>query len=291
LIKISIIDHWIKIFAQPFVKGALKYRKIIFLTTSTFFKCISRVKTAMKCEILTIFPDIFHDYLSEGILRKAIQREFVQITVHHLRNYTTDKHRTVDDYPYGGGAGMVMKPEPFFTALETICPDRSQRRVLMLSPAGRKFDQSFAEELSQETRRLVFLCGRYEAIDERVRIALADDEISIGDYVLTGGELPALVIIDAVARLVPGVLGDEHSAEIESFSWGILDYPHYTRPPEYRGLAVPEILLSGNHKDIVRWRRKQALRRTLKQRPELFEKTVLSEEDHRLIREIKEESA
>jgi tRNA (guanine37-N1)-methyltransferase len=245
----------------------------------------------MKCEILTIFPDIFHAYLGEGILRKAIQREVVQITVHHLRDYTNDKHRTVDDYPYGGGAGMVMKPEPFFTALDTICPDRSQCRVLMLSPAGRKFDQSLAGELSLETRRLVFLCGRYEAIDERVRIALADDEISIGDYVLTGGELPALVIIDAVARLVPGVLGDEHSAEIESFSWGILDYPHYTRPPEYRGLAVPEMLLSGNHKDIVRWRRKQALRRTLRQRPELFDKTVLSEEDQRLIGEIKEESA
>jgi tRNA (guanine37-N1)-methyltransferase len=245
----------------------------------------------MKCEILTIFPDIFHAYLGEGILRKAIQREVVQITVHHLRDYTKDKHRTVDDYPYGGGAGMVMKPEPFFTALDTICPDRSQCRVLMLSPAGRKFDQSLAGELSLETRRLVFLCGRYEAIDERVRIALADDEISIGDYVLTGGELPALVIIDAVARLVPGVLGDEHSAEIESFSWGILDYPHYTRPPEYRGLAVPEMLLSGNHKDIVRWRRKQALRRTLRQRPELFDKTVLSEEDQRLIGEIKEESA
>lgn len=161
----------------------------------------------------------------------------------------------------------------------------------MMSPAGRTFDQNLAGELSRETRRLVFLCGRYEAIDERVRIALADDEISIGDYVLTGGELPALVIIDAVARLVPGVLGDEHSAEIESFSWGILDYPHYTRPPEYRGTAVPEILLSGNHRDILRWRRKEALRRTLKQRPELLGKTVLSEEDQRLIREIKEEQA
>jgi tRNA (guanine37-N1)-methyltransferase len=185
---------------------------------------------------------------------------------------------------------MVMKPEPFFTALETICPERSQRRILMLSPAGRKFDQNLAEELSRENRRLVFLCGRYEAIDERVRIALADDEISIGDYVVTGGELPALVIIDAVARLLPGVLGDEHSAVIESFSWGILDYPHYTRPPEFRGLAVPEVLLSGNHKNIEKWRRKEALRRTLQKRPDLFEKISLSEEDHRLLREIKEES-
>jgi len=245
----------------------------------------------MKCDILTIFPDIFHAYLGEGILRRAIQNGFIQVDIHHLREYTADKHRTVDDYPYGGGSGMVMKPEPFFSALEAICPDRSQRRVLMLSPAGRKFDQHLAEELSRETRRLVFLCGRYEAVDERVRIALTDDEISIGDYVLTGGELPALVIIDAVARLVPGVLGDEHSAEIESFSWGILDYPHYTRPPEFRGLAVPEMLLSGNHKDILRWRRKQALLRTLRQRPELLEKAPLSEEDLGLMREIKEESA
>jgi len=245
----------------------------------------------MKCDILTIFPDIFHAYLGEGILKRAMQNGIIEVAVHPLRDYTKDKHRTVDDYPYGGGSGIVMKPEPFFGAVETICPDRSQRRILMLSPAGRKFDQNLAEELSQENRRLVFLCGRYEAIDERVRIALADDEISIGDYVLTGGELPALVIIDAVARLVPGVLGDEHSAEIESFSWGILDYPHYTRPPVYGGLAVPEILLSGNHKDILQWRRKQALHRTLKQRPELLEKTTLSEGDQRLMREIKEESA
>ena len=245
----------------------------------------------MKCDILTIFPDIFHAYIGEGMLKRAVQNGLVEVAVHHLRDYTTDKHRTVDDYPYGGGSGMVMKPEPFFSALEAVCPDRSQRRVLMLSPAGRKFDQHLAEELSRETRRLVFLCGRYEAVDERVRIALTDDEISIGDYILTGGELPALVIIDAVARLVPGVLGDEHSAEIESFSWGILDYPHYTRPPEFRGQAVPEILLSGNHKDILRWRRKQALLRTLRQRPELLEKAPLSEEDLGLMREIKEESA
>jgi len=245
----------------------------------------------MKCDILTIFPDIFHAYLGEGMLKRAIQNGFIEIKVHSLRDYTTDKHRTVDDYPYGGGSGMVMKPEPFYTAVEAICPDRSERRILMLSPAGRKFDQNLAAELSQENRRLVFLCGRYEAIDERVRVALADDEISIGDYVLTGGELPALVIIDAVARLVSGVLGDEHSAEIESFSWGILDYPHYTRPPVYKGLAVPETLLSGNHKDIVRWRRKQALRRTVKQRPELLEKITLSKEDQQLMREIKEESA
>lgn len=245
----------------------------------------------MKCDVVTIFPEIFHAYLGTGILRKAMQDGLLQVSVHHLRDYTTDRHRTVDDYPYGGGSGMVMKPEPFFAAVEEICPEREKRRVLMLSPAGRKFDQNLAEELSRESRRLLFLCGRYEGIDERVRIALTDDELSIGDYVLSGGELPALVIIDAVARLVPGVLGDEHSALIESFSWGILDYPHYTRPPEFRGAAVPDILLSGNHGDILRWRRKQALRRTLAVRPELLGKTVLSDEDKRLIREIKEESA
>jgi tRNA (guanine37-N1)-methyltransferase len=160
----------------------------------------------------------------------------------------------------------------------------------MLSPAGKQFNQDLAAELSQETRQLIFLCGRYEAVDERVRIALADDELSIGDYVLTGGELPALVIIDAVARLIPGVLGGEHSAEVESFSWGILDYPHYTRPPVFRGLEVPEVLLSGNHKNIQRWRRKEALRRTVQRRPDLLEKFSLSEEDYKLISEIKEDS-
>ena len=183
-----------------------------------------------------------------------------------------------------------MKPEPFFKAVEAICPDPSSRRVIMLSPAGKRFEQETAVELSNESKNMVFLCGRYEAIDERVRTDLVNDEISAGDYVLTGGELPALVIIDAVARLIPGVLGDEHSAEVESFSWGILDYPHFTRPPVFRGFEVPEILLSGNHKDILRWRRKEALRRTLERRPDLLEKGELSEEDYNLLREIKEES-
>jgi len=245
----------------------------------------------MKFSIITIFPAIFDPYLNEGVLKRALQKRLIEVEVHNLRDYTQDKHRSVDDYPYGGGSGMVMKPGPFFSAVETLHPDAAGRRVIMLSPAGKKFDQEMAVELSKEERSLVFLCGRYEAIDERVSTSLADDEVSIGDYVLTGGEMPALVIIDAVARLVSGVLGDEHSAEIESFSWGILDYPHYTRPPVYKGLAVPETLLSGNHKDIVQWRRKQALRRTVKQRPELLEKTTLSEEDQRLMREIKEESA
>jgi tRNA (guanine37-N1)-methyltransferase len=244
----------------------------------------------MKYSVITIFPDIFHAYLDEGIIKKALQKGLIEITVHNLRDYTNDKHKTVDDYPYGGGSGMVMKPEPFFAAVETIYPDSTQRRVIMLSPAGRKFDQDMATELSCESRSLVFLCGRYEAIDERVRSILVHDEVSVGDYILTGGELPALVIIDAVTRLVPGVLGDNHSAETESFSWGILDYPHYTRPSIFRDLAVPEILLSGNHKDIRLWRRKEALRRTLERRPELLENIRLSDEDCRLINEIKEES-
>lgn len=245
----------------------------------------------MKCDVITIFPDIFHAYFSEGVLGKALQRKLIEVRIHDLRDYTTDKHRTVDDYPYGGGAGMVMKPEPFFDAVEAACPERAGRRVIMLSPAGKKFDQDVAEELSQETRRIVFLCGRYEAIDERVKIALVDDEISIGDYILTGGELAALVIIDAVARLIPGVLGDERSAEEDSFSSGILDYPHFTRPPVFMDMPVPDVLLSGNHREIRLWRRKEALRRTLERRPELLDRIRLSDEDYRLVSELRREES
>lgn len=243
----------------------------------------------MKYCVITIFPEIFHAYLNEGILKKALQKGLIEVHVHNLRDFTRDKHKTIDDYPYGGGSGMVMKPEPFFDAVETLFTDKVQRRVIMLSPAGKKFNQDMAEELSKENRHLVFLCGRYEAIDERVKIALVDDEISIGDYILTGGELPALVIIDAITRLIPGGLGNNHSAEAESFSWGILDYPHYTRPSLFRTMVVPEILLSGNHKEIMRWRRKEALRRTLERRPDLIERTNLSNDDYTLLREIKEE--
>lgn len=243
----------------------------------------------MKYGVITIFPEIFHAYLKEGILKRALQKELIEVHIHNLRDFARDKHRTVDDYPYGGGSGMVMKPEPFFDAVEKLYPEASQRRVIMLNPAGKQFNQDMAVELSLETKQLLFLCGRYEAIDERVRIGLTDDEISIGDYILTGGELPALVIIDAVTRLIPGVLGNNQSAEAESFSWGILDYPHYTRPPLFRDMTVPEILLSGNHKDIMRWRRKEALRRTLERRPDLIETTNLSSDDHPLLHEIKEE--
>jgi len=244
----------------------------------------------MKFEIVTIFPEIFNAYLSAGIIKRALQKKLIEVGIHDLRNYAKDRHRTVDDYPYGGGAGMVMKPEPFFAAVESLWPERSERRVIMLSPAGKTFDQKVAEELSGEKRRLIFFCGRYEAVDERVKIALTDDEISIGDYILTGGELAALVIIDAIARLIPGVLGDERSAEEDSFSSGLLDYPHYTRPPVFRDMPVPEVLLSGNHREIQRWRRKEALRRTLERRPELFEKIRLTDKDHQLISEIRRES-
>jgi tRNA (guanine37-N1)-methyltransferase len=243
----------------------------------------------MKYGVITIFPEIFHAYLNEGILKKALQKELIEVHIHNLRDFARDKHRTVDDYPYGGGSGMVMKPEPFFDAVETLYPEASQRRVIMLNPAGKRFNHAMAVELSQETKQLLFLCGRYEAIDERVKTGLIDDEISIGDYILTGGELPALVIIDAVTRLIPGVLGNNQSTEAESFSWGILDYPHYTRPPLFRDMTVPEILLSGNHKDIIQWRRKEALRRTLERRPDLIETTNLSSDDHTLLHEIKEE--
>jgi len=243
----------------------------------------------MKYGIITLFPDIFHAYLNEGILKRAVQRELIEVHIHNLRDFTKDKHRTVDDYPYGGGSGMVMKPEPFFDAVETLYPDASKRRVIMLNPASKKFNHDMARELSHENRQLLFLCGRYEATDERVRIGLVDDEISVGDYILTGGELPALVIIDAVTRLIPGVLGNDESAEADSFSMGILDYPYYTRPPVFRDMAVPEILLSGNHKDIMRWRRKEALRRTVERRPDLIETAQLSSDDNTLLCEIKEE--
>lgn len=244
---------------------------------------------SIKFDIITIFPEIFNAYFKMGILKRAIQKKLIEINIYNLRDFTEDKHRTVDDYPYGGGAGMVMKPEPFFLAIDAICPDKSKRRVIMLSPAGKIFNQEIAEEISVEDKRLIFLCGRYEEIDERVRIALADDEISIGDYILTGGELAALVIIDAVARLFPEVLGDARSVKEDSFTSGILDYPHYTRPPVFRDISVPKVLLSGNHREIWLWRRKEALRRTLERRPDLLEKIRLNEDDKRLVNELRRE--
>ncbi|OGW27147.1 MAG: tRNA (guanosine(37)-N1)-methyltransferase TrmD [Nitrospirae bacterium GWC2_42_7] len=244
----------------------------------------------MKFSVVTIFPDMVNAYLGASIMKRAIQSNIITVDVHNLRDYSIDKHRSVDDYSYGGGAGMVMRPEPFFKITETLWPDKSERRIIMMSPKGRLFKQDIAEELTKEKRDIVFLCGRYEAIDERVMENLVDDEFSIGDYVLTGGELPALVIIDAVARLIPGVLGDSHSIDEESFSWGLLDYPHYTRPENFREMKVPEVLLSGNHKEINRWRKKQALKATLEKRPELIDKYILSDIDKEILKEIQEEA-
>ena len=243
----------------------------------------------MKFDIITIFPEIFNAYLNESIIKRAVNKKIIEAKVHNLRDFTADRHRTVDDYPYGGGPGMVMKPEPFFNAVETIKSDGIPRRTIMLSPQGKVFNQGMALSMSKESQGLILICGRYEAVDERVRENLVDEEISIGDYILTGGELPALVIIDTVARLIPGVLGDERSNEEESFTWGILDYPQYTRPPEFRGLKAPEVLLSGNHKDISNWRRKEALRRTILKRPDLIGRALLTDKDHKLVSEIKEE--
>ncbi len=243
----------------------------------------------MRFSVITLFPEIFQAYLGAGIMKRAADRSVADFDIIHLRDFTTDRHRTVDDYPYGGGPGMVMKPEPLQDALNFATRDGLPSMTVLVSPQGKTFTQRMAQELSQEKRRLVFICGRYEGIDERVRESLVDEEISAGDYVLTGGELPALVIIDAVVRLLPGALGDEDSLKEESFSWGILDYPHYTRPPEWNGMRVPEVLLSGNHAAIARWRRKEALRRTLKNRPELIDKAGLAPEDIELIRGIKEE--
>jgi tRNA (guanine37-N1)-methyltransferase len=243
----------------------------------------------VKCDVLTIFPEVINAYLNESILKRAREKKLLDVKVYNIRDFASGRHREVDDTPFGGGAGMVFKPEPLFAAIESMKGDGIPRKVILLSPQGRPFDQSKAEELSIEEKRLVFICGRYEGIDERVLESLVDEEISIGDYVIAGGELAALVIIDAAARLMPGALGDSSSVEDESFSWGLLDYPHYTRPREFRGLTVPQVLLSGNHNDIMLWRRKEALRKTRKVRPDIIEKVGLTDIDIKLLSEIEEE--
>lgn len=224
----------------------------------------------------------------ESILGRAKSRGLIEINAINLRDYAHDKHRTTDDAPFGGGPGMVMKPEPVFEAVESLVSRGmgSKPRVLLMTPQGRRFDQKFAEELARESH-VIMICGRYEGVDERIREQLATDEVSIGDFVLTGGELAALVIADAVSRLIPGVLGDETSCVTDSFSSGLLEYPQYTRPADYNGMTVPEVLLSGNHAEIEKWRRKMALKRTLERRPDLLDSAPLSDEDKKILHELK----
>jgi tRNA (guanine37-N1)-methyltransferase len=221
----------------------------------------------MKIDVLTLFPAMFAGPLDESIVKRAREAKLLELKIHNLRDWTHDRHKTVDDKPFGGGPGMLLKVEPLFEAVESL--QREKTKVILLSPSGRKFTQEIARELSQE-KDLLLVCGSYEGFDERIREALADDELSIGDYVLTNGALPAMVVIDAVARLLPGVLGDDESSHDESFSAGLLEYPQYTRPAEFRGMKVPDVLLSGNHAEIERWRREQAKLRTEKQRPDLL---------------------
>ncbi|MFQ6121743.1 MAG: tRNA (guanosine(37)-N1)-methyltransferase TrmD [Dehalococcoidales bacterium] len=242
----------------------------------------------MRIDIFTVFPEMFGTLLSTSILKRAIDRKLVSINLHNIRDYTHDKHHSVDDYPYGGGPGMVLKPEPIFEAVESIKSDIRPKDVppiILLTPQGRPFSQQVAQELSK-CSHLILICGHYEGVDERVREHLVTDEISIGDYVLTGGELPAMVVIDAVVRLLPGVLSSEASTLDESHASGLLEYPQYTRPQVYRGWSVPEVLLSGNHAQIAKWRREQVILRTLERRPELLEKTNLGLEERHLIERL-----
>jgi len=246
----------------------------------------------MQIDILTLFPQMFQGPFSVGIFKRAVDQKLIQVNIHNIRDYTHDKHHTVDDYAYGGGAGMVLKPEPIFEAVESIKSDIclkqgvSELPIILLTPQGRLFCQQIAQELSRHSH-LILICGRYEGVDERVREHLVTDEISIGDYVLGGGELAAMVIVDAVVRLLPGVLGSEASPLDDSYTTGLLEYPQYTRPDVYRGWAVPEVLLSGDHAQIAKWRREQAILRTLKRRPELLDKANLCLEEKQLVERLK----
>jgi tRNA (guanine37-N1)-methyltransferase len=241
----------------------------------------------MRFDIVTIFPEIFRGVFEFGIIRRARESGIIEINIHDLRDYTCDRHRQVDDRPFGGGAGMVMKPEPLFRAVEAITHGAAEGEVsiIMLSPQGRLFNQRIAQELAR-LPRLLLICGRYEGVDERVIEHLVTDEISIGDYVLSGGEIPAMVVVDAVTRLLPGALGCGESAERESFADLWLDHPHYTRPAEYRGLKVPEVLLSGHHAEIERWRRRKAIEKTLRRRPDLIGNRPLSDSERQQLEEV-----
>lgn len=240
----------------------------------------------MRIDIVSLFPEMFAGPLGHSIIKRAIDAGRLSVGVTNPRDFAFDKHRIVDDYPFGGGSGMVMKPEPLFLAVESLtAADTGRRRVILLCPGGNRFDQAMARELAGYDH-LVLVCGHYEGVDERVKEHLVDEAVSIGDYVLTGGELPAMIVIDAVARHIPGVLGASDAAEQDSFAGGLLEYPQYTRPREFRGWEVPEILLSGDHAKIARWRRKESLRRTLERRPDLLDKLELDKGDAALLAEI-----
>ena len=243
----------------------------------------------MKFDIVTIFPRMFDQPLAEGVVARGVEAGVIDLKVHDLRDFTTDRHRVVDDVPYGGGPGMVMKPEPLMKAVEKIRATRgTPDAVIVTSPQGRTFTQREAERLAG-LGHVALLCGRYEGMDERVLSLVGAEELSIGDYVLSGGELPALIVVDAVSRLVPGVVGDGQSVAEDSFSRGLLDYPHYTRPSEFGGLKVPDVLLSGHHAEVRRWRKKEALARTLARRPELLADAALDEEERALLDEIRKQ--
>jgi tRNA (guanine37-N1)-methyltransferase len=237
-------------------------------------------------DIVSIFPAMVEAALAVGVVGRAIERRLLDVAVHDLRDFTADRHRSVDDVPYGGGPGMVMKPEPIFKALDAIAGRRGAVRVLLTSPQGTRFTQRDAERLASQQPHVVLLCGRYEGVDERVR-SRVDEEVSIGDYVLSGGELPALVVLDAVARFVPGVVGDDQSVAEDSFSRGLLDFPHYTRPAVVGDLRVPDVLLSGNHQEIRRWRKQESLGRTLERRPDLLEHAALDDEEREILKKIR----
>ena len=242
----------------------------------------------MIFDILTLFPEMFDSYLGSSILGRAVEQGHIQVRRHNIRDYATDKHRVTDDTPYGGGSGMVMKPEPLVRGLEAVqSKEETRARVILLSPQGRLFDQAVARELSR-LPRLIMVCGKYEGVDERVRELAVDEEISIGDYILTGGEIAAMVILEATARLLPGVLGDEASTQEESFTDGLLEYPHYTRPREFMGCRVPDVLLSGNHQEIATWRRRKAIEGTFRKRPDLLQGADLTEEDREALERVKQ---
>lgn len=243
----------------------------------------------IRFDILSIFPEMFASPFDCSLLKKARDNGLIEIALHDIRSYAQDKHHMTDDAPYGGGGGMVMKVEPVARALDHLEAGKEGTQVVLMTPQGERFDQKIAGELARQTR-IILICGHYEGFDERIRMHLVDREISIGDYVLTGGELSAMVVVDAVSRLVPGVLGNNDSASLDSFAMGVLEYPHYTRPGEYRGWKVPEVLLSGNHRDITAWRRRESLQRTRARRPDLLENVELSEEDRSILAEITEKT-